>query len=91
LVRQAISGHTLNAELLTTYAEIPTTLIGIKTLNNLSHLRISRTAIDFETFIKLPKLDSLKILAFYATKAKTDKVTRERLTSKGYTDGLDRD
>ncbi|WP_316818692.1 hypothetical protein [Pedobacter nyackensis] len=68
-----------------------TTLTGIEKLKNLSHLRIYETAIDFENFVKLPRPDSLKILAFYTTKAKIDKIIKERLKSMGYTDGLDRD
>ncbi|SDL72654.1 hypothetical protein SAMN04487898_12383 [Pedobacter sp. ok626] len=39
----------------------------------------------------LPRPNSLKILAFYTTKAKIDKIIKERLKSMGYTDGLDRD
>ncbi|MBB6239937.1 hypothetical protein HDC90_004599 [Pedobacter sp. AK013] len=68
-----------------------TTFTGIDKLNKLNHLRIYKTAIDFENFLKLPRPDSLKTLAFYTTKAKTDKVIKERLKSMGYTDGLDRD
>ncbi|WP_432711625.1 hypothetical protein [Pedobacter sp.] len=68
-----------------------TTLTGIEKLKTLSHLRIYKTAIDFENFVKLPRPDSLKILAFYTTKARIDKIIKERLKSMGYTDGLDRD
>ncbi len=68
-----------------------TTFTGIDKLNKLSHLRIYKTAIDFENFVKLPRPDSLKTLAFYTTKAKIDKVIKERLKSMGYTDRLDRD
>lgn len=68
-----------------------TTLSGIEKLKKLSHLRIYKTAIDFENFVKLPRPDSLKILAFYTSKAKIDKIIKERLKSMGYTDGLDRD
>lgn len=68
-----------------------TTLKGIEKLKSLSHLRICKTAIDFENFIKLPLPDSLKIFAFYTSKAKIDKTIKERLKSIGYIEGLDRD
>lgn len=64
---------------------------GIEKLENLKKLRISRTAIDFENFIKLPRPDSLKTLAFYTAKTKIDKTIKERLSSMGYTDGLETD
>ncbi|PTS93329.1 hypothetical protein DBR11_25450, partial [Pedobacter sp. HMWF019] len=67
------------------------TLTGIEKLKTLNHLRIYKTAIDFENFVELPKPDSLKIFAFYTTKSKTDKIIKERLKSMGYTNGLDRD
>jgi protein phosphatase 1 regulatory subunit 7 len=68
-----------------------TSITGLEKLKNLSHLRIYRTAIDFENFIRLPKPDSLKILAFYTTRAKTDTIIRERLKSMGYAEGLNSD
>lgn len=67
-----------------------TTLTGLDQLNKLNQLRIYKTAVDFENFIKLPKPSLLKILAFYTAKAKTDRIYQEQLKSMGYIDGLDR-
>jgi protein phosphatase 1 regulatory subunit 7 len=65
-------------------------LTGLEKLSNLKQLRIYKTDIKFEEFIKqhLPK--SLDILSFYTAKAKIDKEIKEKLLKLGYKDGLDR-
>ena len=59
-------------------------LIGLENLTGLNQLRISRTNIIFEEFIKqiLPK--SLNIFAFYTMKNKINKEIKERLLKLGY-------
>lgn len=61
-------------------------LSGISNLSSLEHLRIYKTAIDFDSFIKQPLPESLKILAFYTTKSKIDKTIRTRLDELNYTE-----
>lgn len=61
-------------------------LSGISNLSSLKHLRIYKTAIDFDSFIKQPFPESLKILAFYTTKSKIDKTIRARLDELNYTE-----
>ena len=63
-------------------------LTGLDKLINLHQLRIYKTDIDFEKFIKQSLPKSLDILAFYTSKAKVDKEINQRLLSIGYTDGL---
>jgi protein phosphatase 1 regulatory subunit 7 len=64
-------------------------LTGLEKLPKLHQLRIYQTSLDFKTFIRQKRPESLKILAFYTTK-KVDKEIKEELKQLGYTDGLDR-
>jgi len=59
-------------------------LTGLENLPALHHLRIARTALDFEKLIlqKLPP--ELKIFAFYTFKQKIDKIIQSTLEQKGY-------
>ncbi|HEY9001106.1 MAG TPA: hypothetical protein VIM89_07125 [Mucilaginibacter sp.] len=63
-------------------------MTGIEKLSRLHQLRIYKTNIDFDSFIKQPLPSSLKILAFYTTKTKVDKDIKASLKTMGYTDGL---
>lgn len=65
-------------------------LTGLDNLPKLHQLRIYQTNLDFKTFIKQKRPESLKILAFYTTKEKVDKEIKEELKQLGYTDGLER-
>lgn len=63
-------------------------LSGLQNLTSLHQLRISRTAINFDKFIKSSLPKSLEIFAFYTSKRKVDKSIRERLINLGFKDGL---
>jgi protein phosphatase 1 regulatory subunit 7 len=65
-------------------------LTGLKKLSGLNQLRIYKTDINFDEFIKQQFPKSLNILAFYTAKTKIDKEIKERLLKLGYKDGLDR-
>lgn len=65
-------------------------LTGLEKLSQLKQLRISRTDINFDEFIKQQFPKSLDILAFYTAKKKVDKEIKDRLSKLGYKDGLDR-
>jgi hypothetical protein len=65
-------------------------LTGLEKLSNLNQLRIYKTDINFDEFIKQPFPKSLDILAFYTAKTKVDKEIKERLLKLGYKDGLER-
>ena len=65
-------------------------LTGLEKLNGLNQLRIYKTDINFDEFIKQQFPKSLDILAFYTAKTKIDKEIKERLLKSGYKDGLDR-
>lgn len=65
-------------------------ITGLEKLNGLKQLRISRTEINFDEFIKQQFPKSLDILAFYTYKTKIDKEIKEKLLKLGYKDGLDR-
>ncbi len=67
-----------------------TSLTGLENLPALHQLRVARTDIDFEKFIKQPLPSKLKILAFYTAKNKVDAQLKSRLKELGYIDGLDR-
>jgi protein phosphatase 1 regulatory subunit 7 len=61
---------------------------GFLNLQGLEHLRIFRTALDFDRLIENDIPSKLRIFAFYdPSKAKT-KTIRARLDKLGYTDGL---
>jgi len=62
-------------------------LKGLERLSNLKQLRIYKTDINFEEFIKKPLPKSLNILAFYTMKAKLDKEIEDRLLKLGYKEG----
>ncbi|ESU25272.1 hypothetical protein FLJC2902T_31540 [Flavobacterium limnosediminis JC2902] len=64
-------------------------LKGLEKLSNLNQLRIYKTEISFNEFIKQMFPKSLDIFAFYTTKAKIDKEIKERLLKLGYKDGLE--
>ncbi len=61
-------------------------LSGIINLSAIKQLRIYKTDIDFDSFIKQPFPESLKILAFYTAKAKIDKEIKEKLEELKYTE-----
>lgn len=63
-------------------------LTGLERLKGLNQLRIYKTDINFDEFIKQPLPKSLEILAFYTSKTKVDKEIREQLAKMGYWDGL---
>ncbi len=65
-------------------------LTGLEKLSGLNQLRIYKTGINFDEFIKQKFPKSLDILAFYTAKTKIDKEIKERLLKLGYKDGLDR-
>ncbi|UJP64744.1 hypothetical protein [Mongoliitalea daihaiensis] len=65
-------------------------LTGLEKLSALNQLRISKTDINFDEFIKQKFPKSLDILAFYTAKTKIDKENKERLFKIGYIDGLER-
>jgi protein phosphatase 1 regulatory subunit 7 len=65
-------------------------LTGLERLSNLNQLRIYKTDINFEEFIKQSFPKSLDILAFSTTKIKIDKEIKERLLKLGYRNGLNR-
>jgi protein phosphatase 1 regulatory subunit 7 len=67
-----------------------TSLTGLENLPSLKQLRISRTNIDFDSFVKQQKPESLKILAFYTSKSKIDREINERLNKLGYWNGLEK-
>jgi protein phosphatase 1 regulatory subunit 7 len=57
---------------------------GLEKLRNLVHLRISRTAVDVDRIMVLPKPDSLDVFALYSGKVKKDSEIRKTLDSRGY-------
>ncbi|SKB35135.1 hypothetical protein SAMN05660776_0632 [Salegentibacter holothuriorum] len=59
-------------------------LSGLINLKCLENLRIYKTNIDFDNFIKQPLPKSLNVLAFYTTKAKIDKEIKIRLQDLNY-------
>lgn len=59
-------------------------LQGLENLPALKELRIYKTNIDFDTFLKQERPQSLKSLDFYTTKSKLDKEIKESLLSLGY-------
>ncbi|AKQ46310.1 hypothetical protein TH63_12850 [Rufibacter radiotolerans] len=63
-------------------------LQGIRNLPSLKQLRIYRTDIDFNSFIKQPFPKYLDILAFYTSKSKVDKEIKAILGELGYWDGM---
>lgn len=65
-------------------------LTGLEKLSGLNQLRIYKTEINFDEFIKQQFPKSLDILAFYTAKTKIDKEIKEQLLKLGYKDGLDR-
>jgi protein phosphatase 1 regulatory subunit 7 len=65
-------------------------ITGLENLPELHQLRVYKTDIDFEKFIKQPLPSKLKILAFYTAKNKVDSQLKSRLKELGYIDGLDR-
>ena len=65
-------------------------MTGLKKLSHLNQLRIYKTEIEFDEFIKQIFPKSLNILAFYTAKTKVDKEIKEQLLRIGYKDGLDR-
>lgn len=57
---------------------------GLKNLQQLDTLVISRTGVDFDNFIQQELPETLKILGFYTLKAKTDSTIKAILKAKGY-------
>ncbi|MFC7772969.1 hypothetical protein [Flavobacterium sp. GCM10027622] len=65
-------------------------LTGLEKLSGLNQLRIYKTEINFNDFIKQIFPKSLDIFAFYTTKTKIDKEIKEHLLKLGYKDGLEK-
>jgi protein phosphatase 1 regulatory subunit 7 len=65
-------------------------LTGLDKLTSLEHLRVYKTAIDFEIFSSQRLPESLKTLTFYTTKKKVDDKIRETLDKRGYKEWSDR-
>jgi hypothetical protein len=65
-------------------------LEGVRHLTALHQLRVFRTAKEFSDFVKQEFPKSLKVLAFYTTKAKVDRAIKDELGKMGYVDGLAR-
>lgn len=63
-------------------------ILGLRWLSNLQQLRVYKTDVDFDEFIKQEFPEKLKILAFYTTKQKIDEKIAVRLNELGYSDGL---
>jgi protein phosphatase 1 regulatory subunit 7 len=64
-------------------------LTGLEKLNSLKQLRIYKTEINFEEFIKQDFPKSLDILAFYTAKTKIDKEIKAHLSKLGYKYGFE--
>ena len=62
---------------------------GIEHLKTLHQLRIYKTDINFDEFVKQSFPTSLEILAFYTAKIKIDRQIKERLSKLGFKDGLE--
>lgn len=65
-------------------------LTGLEKLNNLNQLRIYKTEINFDEFIKQMFPKTLDIFAFYTAKSKIDKEIKVQLLKLGYKDGLEK-
>lgn len=63
-------------------------LSGLDKLHGLNQLKIWKTDIDFNEFIKQQFPKSLDIFAFYTSKTKMDKEIHDRLLKLGYRDNL---
>lgn len=63
-------------------------LSGLDKLHGLNQLRIWKTDIDFNEFIKQQFPKSLDIFAFYTSRTKMDKEIHDRLLKLGYRDNL---
>jgi hypothetical protein len=63
-------------------------LSGIANLSSLNQLRVYKTDIDFDSFIQQSFPESLKVLAFYTTKAKIDKGIKAKLEELKYKEHL---
>jgi protein phosphatase 1 regulatory subunit 7 len=63
-----------------------TSLTGLQHLPFLHQLRIYKTSLDFEEFIRQPLPKKLKVFAFYTTKQKVDKDIKLRLEANGYSE-----
>ena len=59
-------------------------LTGLDNIKELQHLRIYKTAIDFNDFINQKLPQALKTLAFYTSKQKVDEGIKAVLKSRGY-------
>lgn len=61
---------------------------GLLHLQKLDSVRVYKTNINFEEFMKQGLPDSLRIFSFYTTKKSLDASIKNHLTALGYTDGL---
>lgn len=61
-------------------------LIGLENLPTLHQLRISKTNIDFQSFVKQNRPQSLKVFAFYTDRIKVDNEIKEELMALGYSE-----
>jgi len=60
------------------------TIEGIERLRNIEHIRIYKTNLDLEKFVKQSFPKTLKILAVYTGKSKIDKKLRQTLDEMGF-------
>jgi len=63
---------------------------GLNNLSSLKQIRIYKTDITFDEFIKQPLPKGLEILTFYTTRSKIDKIIQNKLLEMGYKNGLER-
>lgn len=63
-------------------------LTGLEKLSELKQLRIYKTDINFDEFVKQHFSKSLDFLAFHTAKVKIDKEIKEKLLKLGYKDGI---
>ncbi len=61
-------------------------LTGLEHLPSLHHLRVYKTALDFDKIKRQPLPKNLKIFAFYTTKHKVDEDIKATLKANGYSD-----
>lgn len=59
-------------------------LTGLDNLPSLKEIRIARTALDYQSFIKQPLPASLKTFAFYTWKIKQDAIIKVDLDNRGF-------
>jgi len=61
-------------------------LSGLRLLRRLWHMRISKTAIEFDALVSLGLPDKLRVVGFYTGNASTNRVIQEKLAKLGYSE-----